>query len=54
MTLVKSLYSGDPDVIQTRGLKMPDYSGVNDLQGPDFRYLFRDEGLIRGKRLAFI
>ncbi len=31
-TLVKSLHSGDPDVIQTCGLQFPDYSGVNDLQ----------------------
>jgi hypothetical protein len=37
-TLVKSLHSGDPDVIQTQGLQNPDYSysGVNDLQLPDF------------------
>ncbi len=42
-TLVKSLHSGDPDVIQTRGLhylgvndlQFPDHSGVNDLQVPD-------------------
>jgi hypothetical protein len=42
-TLVKSLHSGDPDVIQTQGLPVPYYSGVNDLQG-----------LIRGEQPAII
>ena len=36
MTRVKSLHSGDPDEIQTRGLQVPDNSGVNDLQVPDY------------------
>jgi hypothetical protein len=33
-TLGKFLHSGDLDVIQTRILPVPDYSGVNDLQVP--------------------
>ncbi len=33
--LVKSLHSGDPDVIQTRGLQVPDYLGAKHLQVPD-------------------
>ncbi len=38
MTLVEFLHSGDPDVIPTRGLQVPNYSGVSDLQVPDYRY----------------
>jgi hypothetical protein len=36
ITLVKSLNGGDPDVIQSRGLHVPDYSGLSDLQVSDY------------------
>ncbi len=32
MTLLMSLHSGDPEVIENADLQVPDYSGVNDLQ----------------------
>jgi|LakMenEpi03Aug12_release.lakeMendotaPanAssembly.Ray.scaffolds.fasta_scaffold3051203_1 hypothetical protein len=54
MTLVKSLKSGDPDVIQSRVLQRPDYSGVSDLQVSDYSEVNDLQVPNQGERLAII